>query len=171
MSDWGPSVYGDPCRECEFAWTTPVPKAIAFVANLPIAFGGLLEGRDGTEQHPDLDWSVTGYVLHVADNLRIWAERLMGTLGGAPLLVGNYDENKLADAHNYLEIPIQAATWSLTRSVDDWLSAVEAAPVSGVVMIHPVRGELVLSDVVLANAHDALHHQWDIERTLGHSDQ
>jgi hypothetical protein len=168
VSDWGPSVYGDPCRECEFAWTTPVPEAIALVANLPVAFGGLLEGRAGTEQHPDLNWSVTGYVLHVADNLRIWAERLMGVLGGAPRLVANYDENKLANARSYREIPLQAAMWSLTRSVDDWLTAVEAAPVSGVVMVHPVRGELVLSDVILSNAHDALHHRWDIERTLGH---
>lgn len=171
MSDWGPSVYGEPCRECEFAWTIPVPEAIALVANLPISFSGLLEGRAGTERHPELDWSVTGYVLHVADNLRIWAERLMGVLGGAPLLVGNYDENKLADARSYREIPPQAAMWSLARSVDDWLRAVEAAPVSDVVMIHPVRGELVLSDVVLSNAHDGLHHQWDIERTLVHLGQ
>ena len=89
MSDWGPSVYGDPCRECGFAWSTPVPEAIALVAILPVAFGGLLEGSVGTEQRPDLNWSVTGYVLHVSDNLRIWAERLMGVLGGAPLLVGN----------------------------------------------------------------------------------
>jgi hypothetical protein len=145
-----------------------VPEAIALVAILPVAFGGLLEGSVGTEQRPDLNWSVTGYVLHVSDNLRIWAERLMGVLGGAPLLVGNYDDNKLAEARSYREIPLQAAMWSLARSVDDWLKAVEAAPASGVVMVHPVRGELVLSDVILSNAHDTLHHQWDIERTLGH---
>jgi hypothetical protein len=88
-----------------------------------------------------------------------WAE-------GAPLLVGNYDENKLADARNYKEIPIQAAMWSLTRSVDDWLRSVEASPDSGVVLVHPERGKLTLSDVALSNAHDALHHQWDIKRTV-----
>lgn len=167
MNRWGPSVYGDPCRECEFAWLTPAPEAIRLVANLPGSFGGLLEGRAGSERHADLDWSVNGYLLHVADNLRIWAERLMGVLGGPPLLVGNYDENKVAEARNYREIPLQAAMWSLTRSVDDWLGAVEAAPASGVVMVHPARGELELSDVVLSNAHDALHHRWDIERALG----
>ena len=168
MNDWGPSLYGDPCRECGFAWTTPVPDAGSLIANLPFTFGGLLEGRSGTEQHHDLSWSVTGYVLHVADNLRIWAERLMGVLGGAPLLVSCYDENKLADARNYKDVPLQAAMWSLARSVEDWLRVVEASPGSGVVMVHPRRGELALSDVVLSNTHDALHHQWDIERTVGH---
>ena len=83
------------------------------------------------------------------------------------LVVGNYDEKKLADARNYEDIPVPAAMWSLTRSVEDWLSSVEAAPSSGVVLVHPVRGELTLSDVVLSNTHDALHHQWDIERTVG----
>jgi len=168
MNDWGPSIYGDPCRECSFPWTTPVADAISLVANLPFVYGELLEGRSGREQHPGLTWSVTGYVLHVGDNLRIWAERLMGVLGGAPHLVGSYDENDLADARSYKDIPIQAAMWSLTRSVDDWLRSVEVSPDSGVVMVHPVRGELTLSDVVLSNAHDAMHHLWDIERTVRH---
>jgi len=168
MNDWGASVYGDPCRECGYPWTTSVADAVRLVANLPFAYGGLLEGRSGREQHPGLTWTVTGYVSHVADNLRIWAERLMGVVEGAPLLVGNYDENKLADARNYKDIPIQAAMWSLCRSVDDWLRSVEASPDSGVVLVHPVRGELTLSDVVLCNAHDALHHQWDIGQTIRH---
>ena len=166
MNDWGVSVYGNPCRECGYNWTISMADGVPLVASLPFAFSELLEGWSGKELHPSLSWSVSGYVLHVADNLRIWAERLMGVVDGVPLVVGNYDENKLADVRNYENIPIQAALWSLTRSVDDWLSSVESAPSSGVVLVHPVRGELTLSDVVLSNAHDALHHQWDIERTI-----
>ena len=168
MNDWGPSIYGDPCRECGYNWTISLAAGVSLVASLPFAYAGILDGRSGREQHPGLTWSVTGYVLHVADNLRIWAERLMGVLGGSPDLVGNYDESKLADARSYMNIPIQAAMWSLTRSVDDWLRSVEASPDSGVVLVHPERGELTLSDVVLSNAHDALHHQWDIERAVRH---
>ena len=37
---------------------------------------------------------------------------------------------------------------------------------TGIVLIHPDRGELSLPDVVLANAHDGFHHQWDIDRSL-----
>jgi hypothetical protein len=56
MDEWGPSNYGDPCRECDFAWTTPVPDAISLVANLLLAFRGILNGASGREQHPDLTW-------------------------------------------------------------------------------------------------------------------
>jgi hypothetical protein len=90
----------------------------------------------------------------------------MGVVEGAPHLVGNYDENALAVARNYREIPLQASVWSLTRSVDDWLEAVEESATSGVVLVHPERGELTLLDVVLSNAHDAIHHQWDIVLTF-----
>lgn len=167
MNDWGASVYGDPCRECGFSWAISMPDAVSLVSNLPSGYRMLLADRSGNEQHPGLRWSVLEYVSHVADNLRIWAERLMGVVEGARPIVSNYDENELARARNYKEIPIQGAMWSLTRSVDDWLTSVELSRDSGVVLVHPERGELTLSDVVLSNAHDALHHQRDIERTFG----
>ena len=166
MNDWGASFYGDPCRECGHDWTHSMANAVSLVSNLPDAYHELLDGRTGNEQHPQLSWSVAEYVTHVADNLRIWAERLMGVVGGAANLVGRYDENALASARNYREIPIQAAMWSLTRSVDDWLEAVKASATSGVVLVHPKRGEMTLTDVVASNAHDAIHHQWDIMRTF-----
>jgi hypothetical protein len=166
MNDWGASLYGDPCRSCGYDWSTPVPAAVSSVAAVPAEYGALLSGATGRERHRDLGWSVSDYVCHVADNLRIWAERLMGVVDGAPPLVGGYDEEGLAEARNYRDIPVQAARWSLQRSVDDWLDAVATAPGSGVVLVHPERGELTLADVVASNAHDARHHRWDIERTL-----
>jgi hypothetical protein len=166
MDDWGASVYGDPCRECGFSWAISIPDVLAQVSALPSVYRALLADRSGREQHPGLGWSASGYVSHVADNLRIWAERLMGVVGGAPPEVGHYDENELAQARNYRAIPVEAALWSLSRSVHDWLVSVEATADAGVVLVHPERGELTRSDVVLANAHDALHHQRDIERTL-----
>jgi hypothetical protein len=169
MSDWGVAVYGDPCHQCGYHWAISMPDAVALVSDVPSDYGTLLGGRSGIERHGDLRWSVADYVSHVADNLRIWAERLMGVVMGAPPVVGAYDENELARARNYPGIPIQAALWSLGRCVDDWLEAVGSAPHSGVVLIHPERGELTLRDVVVSNAHDARHHRWDIERTLlGH---
>ncbi len=166
MNDWGASVYGDPCRECGFRWTMPPTDAVALVSGLPSDLAGTLAGRSGHERHPELAWSVAEYVVHVADNLRIWAERLMGVVGGASPSVGGYDERDLARARNYRAIPLAAAMWSLTRSVDDWRSAVERAPVTGTVLVHPERGDLTRTDVVLATAHDALHHRADIGRIL-----
>ena len=88
----------------------------------------MLVGAIGTERHPDLEWSVSAYVSHVADNLRIWAERLAGIAAGAPPEVGGYDESALARARGYQQIPLQAALWSLSRSVAGWQHAVGADP-------------------------------------------
>jgi len=166
VSDLGTSTYGNPCRECGFDWTLSLDDAVAKMAGVPASFGAVLAGATGNERHPDLAWSVADYVSHVADNLRIWTERLMGVALGAGPEVGGYDENELARARRYDLIPLEASLWSLRLSVAQWVTAVEASNHHGTVMIHPQRGELDLSDVVRSNAHDAQHHLSDIERTL-----
>ena len=166
MAAWGPSLYGDPCRQCGFAWSIGFDDGVAIVAGLPDAYGGLVSGASGNERHPDLGWSVAEYVCHVADNLRIWAERLVGAVEGDPPEVGGYDENELADARHYESIPLRAATWSLARAAADWVDVVVHPGRTGTVIVHPDRGRLTLADVVRSNAHDAFHHQWDIQRTL-----
>jgi hypothetical protein len=170
VSNWGVSTYGDPCRQCQFAWTMGVGPATAYVARVPSTYARLLDDATGTERHPQLEWSVTAYVCHVGDNLRIWAERLAGIAAGAPRRVSGYDENELAKARGYGTIPLQAAQWSLTRSVAGWQHAIGRTTRTGVVLIHPERGELNFADVILANAHDAFHHRWDIERSLPFAD-
>ena len=167
MNGWGASVYGDPCRECGFRWTTTLDQARKAVGEIPAVYGGLLDGASGDERHPGLEWSVREYVCHVADNLRIWAERLMGVVGGATAAVGGYDEHRLSEARGYRGIALPAARWSLGRSVDDWLDAVARSDEEGVVLVHPERGALTLADVAVSNAHDAEHHRWDLVRSLG----
>ncbi len=159
-------TYGDPCRECGFGWSIPLEGATTMVSDGPIEFTALLAGAVGDERHPDLGWSVAEYVCHVGDNLRIWAERLIGVAAGGPAEVGAYDEHELADARNYERIPLAAAMWSLGRAVDDWLGAVARSARTGPVLIHPERGAQALVDVARSNAHDLVHHRWDIERTL-----
>jgi hypothetical protein len=166
VGTWGSSIYGDPCRGCGFTWSTTVADGVVLVADLPATYGELLTGASGHERHPDLAWSVGAYVCHVGDNLRIWAERLAGIAAGAPPEVNGYDEMALDEARGYRSIPLPASLWSLTRSVVDWQGAVGRSRSDGVVLVHPERGGQSLSDVVLANAHDAFHHRWDIERSL-----
>jgi hypothetical protein len=141
--------------------------ARATVAGVPAVYLRLLAGATGRERHHDLAWSVGEYVCHVADNLRIWAERLVGVAGGGPSRIGAYDENQLASARNYPSISLPAALWSLERSVEDWQGAVDRSDASGIVLVHPERGGQTLTDVAVSNAHDAEHHRWDIERSLG----
>jgi len=166
MSEWGASVYGQPCRGCGYSWDEGVGAAVTLVARVPSTYARLVDGATGGERHPDLAWSVAAYVSHVADNLRIWSERLAGVAAGADKEVGGYDENALARARAYETIPLAAAQWSLTRSVAGWQHAVGRTVRTGVVLIHPERGPQTLADVVATNAHDAFHHRWDIERSL-----
>lgn len=165
MDRWAAALYGDPCRECGFDFSTGLDEAVAYVVGVPARYGRLLAGAVGTERHPDLSWSVGSYVCHVADNLRIWAERLAGAARGATA-IGPYDENLLATARGYPHVPLVAALWSLGRSTEEWVAMIHDAPNDGVVLAHPERGGMLLGDVARAGAHDAFHHAWDITRTL-----
>jgi hypothetical protein len=139
--------------------------ARAVVNGMPSTMSAVLTGARGDEQHPDLGWNVTAYVLHVADNLRVWAERLAGIALGGPATIAPYDENELAAARNYGGISLRAALWSLRRGAGDWDDAF-AMTAPDMVMDHPERGPLDYADIARANAHDAAHHLWDVRRSL-----
>jgi hypothetical protein len=162
-SEWGVATYGEPCTGCGFGWHRPLDHAVLLVSEVPDTYARVLAGATGHERHPDLEWSVSAYVCHVGDNLRIWAERLAGIARGAPPTVGGYDEGALGRARGYGTIPLESALWSLGRSVADWLEVVGAARDGGTVLIHPERGEQSLGDVARSNAHDTFHHRWDIQ--------
>jgi len=136
------------------------------VCDAPGQFARLLAGRDGLQRHRDLSWSAGAYVCHVADNLRIWAERLAAAALDANGPVAPYDENLLARARNYHAIPAQAALWSLRGAVADWTEALALASARNVVLHHPDRSEQSVLDVARTNAHDTYHHRWDVERSI-----
>ena len=167
MEAWGAARYGDPCRECGFDWSLTQESAIAMVAAIPADYADLLRSGAGSARHPDLEWNAAGYVCHVADNLRIWAERLAGAGLGGPAEVPGYDENLLARAREYNQVPAEGALWSLRSAAGDWADAVGLATRERVVLQHAGRGEQTVLDVARNNAHDAYHHGWDIRRSLG----
>lgn len=166
MDGWGARTYGQPCRGCGYSWAISAADARAIVAGVPAALVVDLHGASGDERIPGLAWSVTAYVAHVGDNLRIWAERIAGITAGAATGVAGYDENELATARAYDELRLEGVMWSLGHAVRDWLDAVGAAP-PDLEIVHPHRGVLTLTDVVRSNAHDAAHHRHDIGRILG----
>lgn len=165
MDQWAGSVYGDPCRECSFAFSTGLEQSLAYLDTVPEEFSALLADAHGTERHPDLSWPVGSYVCHVADNVRIWAERLAGAATGESR-VAAYDQNLLAAARSYSDVPLAAALWSVGRARGDWQAAVAQVPHEGTVIVHRERGEMQLEDVARSVAHDAFHHAWDIRRSL-----
>ncbi len=166
VNPWWVVAYGDPCRACGFNWSLSTELAIAEVSAIPGRYGALISGKDASRHHAELSWSAKAYIFHVADNLRIWAERLAASCAGATGLLAEYDDNLLAEVRGYEQMPLEAAMWSLESSVRCWIEAVELATQRGSVLHHPHRGALTVPDVVLSNCHDAHHHEWDIQRIL-----
>jgi len=166
VDTWGAPLYGDPCRECGFPWATGLAGSVSLMRDMPDAVEEIVSDATGTERLPDLGWNVCGYIAHMTDNTRIWAERLVAVARGADAQVVPYDPDLLAEARHYDEIALEGAIWSFRIAVSHWLAAVEEAEPAEVVMLHSERGAMELSDVVASNAHDAFHHQWDLKRIL-----
>jgi hypothetical protein len=169
-SDWGERTYGEPCAECGYTWNHSSDEAIDTVLELPVAFRQVVGRREDSPRHPDLTWSAKAYVCHVADNLRIWAERLEAHVNGDTAPVVPYDENLLAAARKY-ELISWPVTWAaLDASVSAWVRTAQHARRAAVTLRHPDRGLLTTDDVISTNCHDACHHLWDVRRIIGSTD-
>ena len=129
-------------------------------------FGRLATRENARRRHPDLQWTVSGYVCHVADNIRIWAERVASVALGNEGPVALYDQDLLAAARHYDDVDVPAALWSLDRAVADWRAAIELTGSVPFTMMHEELGDLALPDVIRIRAHDVVHHAWDIERIV-----
>jgi hypothetical protein len=138
----------------------------SMMRSIPGLIDKLVSGATGVERLPALGWNVSGYIAHMTDNTRIWAERLIAVARGADPHVVPYDDNLLAEARHYNDVALPGATWSFRIAVEGWLSAVEEADRPGFVILHSQRGAMELSDVVASNAHDSYHHLWDLKRIL-----
>lgn len=164
VSAWGESVFGNPCRSCGFHWDIDIQTAVDVMRSMPSRYAALVGCGVGTNRIADLEWSSVEYVCHVADNLRIWSERLVGASAGGSIEVGTYDTELLAKARSYERVPLQGALWSLGRAAEDWTAVVIEAQQREIVANHPDRGEQTVLDIARNNTHDAVHHAWDIER-------
>lgn len=141
-------------------------QAVSLVEQLPSRFAKRLQSSTGREFHPDLTWSTSAYVSHVADNLRVWSERLIGAMASGETQVVGYDQDLLGVARHYNEINLHAALWSLDWAVKGWTKTILAALETGTELQHSTRGLQRAEDVARTNAHDAVHHLWDIDRIL-----
>ncbi len=166
MERWGADLYGNPCLGCGFDWNITGAQAVNLVRSMPERFAARLAGASGQERLPDLSWTSAAYVCHVTDNLRIWAERLVGAQVGGAHDVAGYNPDRLAEARCYDEIALAGALWSLAWAARAWAEALDDALAHGVVLQHAVRGAQRAEDVARNNAHDAYHHLWDVDRIV-----
>lgn len=166
---WAVERYGDPCRECGYRWSSSVDDAMEIVAGASHRYGSLLRGLDGSQRDPDLAWPAVGYVCHVGDNLRIWAERLAGALDGCSRPIRPYDADLLARARAYDSVPLAGALWSLDRAASEWREVMVKARAADLWLTHPDRGRQSAEEVAMSNGHDTHHHEWDLRRITDHA--
>lgn len=163
---WWIEEWGNPCTRCGFDWTQPPREVIDAVEALPDRFDVLLAGRTGDERAADATWSAKAYLFHVADNLRIFAERLEGVFAGAPTTLAAYDQDELAAARNYEAMSVQSALWSVRTATAAWARAARESLRRPATYQHAERGELTAAEITRGPGHDALHHHWDVTRAL-----
>jgi hypothetical protein len=168
---WWIEEWGNPCRECGFDWAQSPESVITAVEALPDKFDALLAGHTGDETaadaHPgEVIWTAKAYVFHVADNLRIFAERLEGVFAGGPTMLAAYDQDELAAARNYDGMSLQAALWSVRTATDAWASAARESLTRPFTFQHAERGELNSAEITRGPGHDALHHYRDVTRAV-----
>ena len=89
--------------------------------SLPDSIDELVTGANGTERLPDLGWNASGYIAHMTDNTRIWAERLIAVARGADEHVVPYEPDLLAESRRYNDLALQGALWSFRIAVESWL--------------------------------------------------
>jgi hypothetical protein len=162
MNEYLRAAYGDPCRECGFEWSAEPVSCVAIVSDAPARFKSVLTAHDGRATHPNLRWNATAYVVHVADVLRIWSDRIASVALGSSDPVVPYDEDRLGDARRYVDLPLLGASWSLSRAVGDWRAAEHLAESAAVTLVHPEQGPLSLDDVRRIMAHEVEHHVADV---------
>lgn len=167
MEAWGAALFGDPCHGCGFTWSRSPSAAIEVVRSIPAEMAVAAREASGVERGDG--WSVAEYVLHVADNLRQWSERVQAARLGGVSDVAGYDPDELAAARSYSAIPLPAAMWSLGISVEAWVDVMVLAVAEGVELNHVTRGLQRACDIARNNAHDAYHHVWDIRQIVSAS--
>lgn len=167
MNEYLRARYGDPCHGCGYAWSMDEETCKAIIDDAPDQIESLLAGRIGSDRHPDLEWNISAYVTHIADNLRIWAERVAAAALGSTAPVTGYDEYSLAQVRGYEHLPLQGAVWSLYRAVGDWQAAERLAAAAGTpVLDHPEQGHLGIAEVRRILAHEIHHHTTDLQRIV-----
>jgi hypothetical protein len=139
------------------------------VSTIPERLQRIVGLREDSPTHPSLTWSAKAYVCHIADNLRIWAERLEAGLRGDGGQLASYDDNLLAVARGYEQVSWRVAWVALEWSVSTWVETAEHALEGGLTLHHPDRGPLTAADVIATNCHDASHHLWDVSRIVEHA--
>lgn len=166
MNEFLVATYGDPCRGCDYDWSLEAEAGRQIVSEAPARLRVLLADRTGKEGCADLQWNAAAYVVHLADVLRIWADRVAAAALGNSDPIVPYDEGELSVVRGYRRLPLVGGLWALERAVGDGIAAEQVADLAGATLNHPEQGSLGVDEVRRIMAHEIEHHTTDLVNIL-----
>lgn len=159
---------GGACADCGFVWATDRDVALAHLDGAAGRFADLLDGREARPAPAPGWWSPSGYVWHVADVTRAWAERLHSLAAQPEARWAPFDPDELARARHYDELPASTGPWALARSVEALHDGL-ALHDHHATFLHPEWGRGTVTDALRWLAHEVVHHELDVRRGDGGS--
>jgi hypothetical protein len=154
------------CAECGFAWEVEGADALATLLAAPDRFSALLrDDVDAGAQASEDRWSPSGYVWHVGDLVRAWAERLHSLRVAPATPWAGFDPDELAHARHYEALPPTTAAWALARATDALERSLDGLDLD-LTFEHPEWGQGTVADALRWLAHEAEHHDLDVRRGL-----
>ncbi len=167
---YGARVWGDPCPECGYRWSTSYEVALDLIGGTATRYRGLIAGREEAAMtKPNAEtWSPSGYVWHLSDWFRIQGQRIY-TIANDPLYRWVHlrlSPSHLGEMFKYDELPPTAGLWALQKSADLFVEAARDADRS--LVFDTGEGESwTVGELVVWVAHELVHHDKDIREGLG----
>ena len=161
MNEYLVDRYGDPCRVCGFIWSLDLYTAKEIIVGAADRLGSLRRAPAETTTPIRGTWGVAGYVAHMADTVRIRAERLAAASLDTTAAVVPYDEEALGNVMGYNKASLLGSLWALERALEGWRAA-HALAEPDVRLVHSEQGPLTVDGAQRILAHEVHHHTMDI---------
>ena len=157
------------CPECGTALEPSATDAAELITEGPATYKALFArtpAASWTIASSGSTWAPNAYLWHVVDVLRFGAERLwMLTLDPTAAVIA-WDADEIAKARGYAGLSVAVGLHALDHATAMWLDAFDATP-SDAVARHPEIGAMTALVMAQRNAHEVVHHTYDITRGLG----
>jgi hypothetical protein len=151
------------CAECGFHWEMSRQHATELVAQVPDAAAAVITRIQDPTQRIGNRWSVSMYVWHLVDVLRIGTERLLTLTHDPDRGITCWDENALAEVRRYQQLSPVVGVIVLRSAAQAWTTTAVVAP-ADIQVRHPQFGTLGALEIIRRNAHEVHHHLMDINR-------
>jgi hypothetical protein len=149
------------CPGCGYDWSCTPRQACMEIAASPAAYAELLRDRDGMAPAPDGGWNATGYVWHLTDLARSWAERWIQLADSPGSVLVGWDPDVVAEARGYRMLPTVSGLWALSTATETFVHlTVRLDPDTP--FVHGDWGQGTIGDGTRWLAHEYVHHRIDV---------